>query len=150
MTGIAIVIYLNQTPLQPRERDYSYAGSFYAFSIWIGLGVLALSDWLRKYIKPVAAAVLAILIAFPVPYIMGKEGWDDHNRSHKTAARDFAFAYLDSTQPQSLLFTFGDNDTFPLWYAQEVENHRTDVRVVNYLLASVTGTSIKWPERFTI
>jgi len=136
MTGIAIVIYLNQTPFQPRERDYSYAGSFYAFTIWVGLGVLALNDWLGKYIKPVAAAILAILIALPVPYVMAKDGWDDHNRSHKTAARDYAFAYLDSTQPQSLLFTFGDNDTFPLWYAQEVENHRTDVRVVNYMLAS--------------
>jgi len=88
MTGIAIVIYLNQTPFQPRERDYSYAGSFYAFTIWVGLGVLALNDWLGKYIKPVAAAILAILIALPVPYVMAKDGWDDHNRSHKTARKN--------------------------------------------------------------
>jgi len=136
MTGLAIVIYLNQTPFQPRERDYAYAGSFYAFAIWIGLGVMAIADWLQKYMKPVMAGLLATIVSLSVPGILASEGWDDHNRAHKTAALDFAHSYLDSTQPQSILFTFGDNDTFPIWYAQEVENHRTDVRVVNFMLAS--------------
>lgn len=132
MTGIAIVIYLNQNPLQPRERDYAYAGSFYAFAIWIGLGVLYLYHWSKKIIPHVSAAVLATLIAFlAVPFIMAKENWDDHDRSGRYAARDFAYNYLNSCDENAILFTNGDNDTFPLWYAQEVEGIRTDVRVVN-------------------
>jgi hypothetical protein len=138
MTGIAIIIYLNQTPLQPRERDYSYAGSFYAFAIWIGLGVLALYEMLQKYMtkKVVAAGVVTLISLLLVPTIMAVQGWDSHDRSGKYAARDFARMYLESCAPNAILFTNGDNDTFPLWYVQEVEGIRTDVRVVNYMLSS--------------
>ncbi len=132
MTGLAIVVYLNQYPFQPRERDYAYAGSFYAFSIWIGLGVMAISEYTRKKLPGITGpglATLACLIL--IPGIMAKENWDDHDRSGRTAARDFAWNYLNSCQPNAILFTNGDNDTFPLWYAQEVEGVRTDVRVVN-------------------
>lgn len=138
MTGLAIIIYLNQTPLQPRERDYAYAGSFYAFAIWIGLGVLAIYNGLKNYIKnPTMAAAIATSVSFLlVPTIMAEQGWDSHDRSGKYAAADFAKMYLDSCEPNAILFTNGDNDTFPLWYVQEVENYRTDVRVVNYMLSS--------------
>ncbi|MPM21485.1 hypothetical protein SDC9_67929 [bioreactor metagenome] len=136
MTGLAIVIYLNQYPYQPRERDYAYAGSFYAFAIWIGLGVMALAQLLKKLFKegiiaPVAATLIALLL---VPAIMASEGWDDHNRGDRYTARDFAKNYLASCAPNAILFTNGDNDTFPLWYVQEVEGYRTDVRVVNLSL----------------
>lgn len=134
-TGIAIVIYLNQTPYQPRERDYAYAGSFYAFAIWIGLGVMALADFLSKKTSATIAAVTATTISFvAVPVVMAKEGWDDHNRSHRYTSRDFAYNYLNSCAPNAIIFTNGDNDTFPLWYIQEVEGVRTDVRVVNLSL----------------
>jgi len=189
-TGLAIVIYLNQTPLQPRERDYAYVGSFYAFAIWIGLGVYALFDAARtltwrelaygvggtigigvlKYgVESVVSddhsvslclffmggvagaalglmyllrgmkndsvpAVLATLLGLIVPAVMVADGWDDHDRSTRTPARDLAADYLESCPPQAILFTNGDNDTFPLWYAQEVEGIRTDVRVVNLSL----------------
>ncbi|MCD4663771.1 MAG: DUF2723 domain-containing protein [Bacteroidales bacterium] len=137
MTGFATVIYLNQYPYQPRERDYAYAASFYAFAIWIGLGVLALFDYLKKMVDPkVSAVAISIIALLLVPGIMAKEGWDDHNRSGKYAALDFASNYLNSCEPNAILFTNGDNDTFPLWYAQEVEGIRTDVRVVNFMLAS--------------
>ncbi len=136
MTGLAIIIYLNQTPQQPRERDYAYSGSFYAFTIWIGLGVLGVYQGLQKLLKGSSGAVLATVLCLAVPAVMAEQGWDDHDRSHKYAARDFAFSYLDSCQDDAILFTNGDNDTFPLWYAQEVENHRTDIRVVNFMLAS--------------
>jgi len=137
MTGIAIIIYLNQTPQQPRERDYSYAGSFYAFAIWIGLGVLGIWNSLKDFLEHKLAAVLVTLATLIlVPGIMAREGWDDHNRSGKYAARDFAANYLNSCEPNAILITNGDNDTFPLWYAQEVEGIRTDVRVVNFMLAS--------------
>lgn len=137
MTGFAIVLYLNQTPFQPRERDYAYAGSFYAFAIWIGLGVLSLFDALSKKASPVvSAAVVTLACVVLVPAIMAAENWDDHNRANKYAARDFAANYLNSCAPNAILITNGDNDTFPLWYAQEVEGIRTDVRVVNYMLAS--------------
>ncbi len=137
MTGIAIVIYLNQYPYQPRERDYAYAGSFYAFAIWIGLGVIGIYDMVSKKMNPKMAAVLVTFVSLLlVPGIMAKEGWDDHDRSGKYAARDFAINYLESCEPNAILFTNGDNDTFPLWYAQEVEGIRTDVRVVNFMLAS--------------
>jgi len=190
-TGVAIVIYLNQTPYQPRERDYAYVGSFYAFAIWIGLGVFALYDAARGFamrdlgivaasavglgalkfivesiagdhhavsyilffmavvgVGAVAAFALlgrfmrsdaahglsASLVGLAVPTIMVADGWDDHNRSNRYPARDLASNYLESCAPNAILFTNGDNDTFPLWYAQEVENIRTDVRVVNLSL----------------
>lgn len=188
-TGLAIIIYLNQKPLEPRERDYAYAASFYAFAMWIGLGVLALYDayksfdkkdlrfwgmtgaagtviflfftsftssatlltWLfvavisavllglfaglRKVLpKQEAGAGLATLLALIVPVIMGQQGWDDHDRSDKTSARDLAYNYLESCEQNGILFTQGDNDTFPLWYLQEVEGKRTDVRVCNLSL----------------
>ncbi|MDX9750794.1 MAG: DUF2723 domain-containing protein [Flavobacteriales bacterium] len=190
-TGLAIVVYLNQTPFQPRERDYAYAGSFYAFAIWIGLGVFALHDAARSltriellkgvgimagigaikfiaelmtqgdhgvslsilYMAAVAGAALALMhllgrvmrndalhglvataIGLVVPAVMVADGWDDHDRSHRTPARDLAHNYLESCAPNAILFTNGDNDTFPLWYAQEVEGIRTDIRVVNLSL----------------
>jgi len=134
-TGLAIVLYLNQSPLQPRERDYAYAGSFYAFAIWIGLGVLAIADWLQKKANAKNAAIIATVISLlAVPALMATQGWDDHDRSAKYVARDMAKNYLESCAPNSILFTYGDNDTFPLWYAQEVENIRPDVRLVNLSL----------------
>lgn len=191
LTGLAIVIYLNQTPYQPRERDYAYAGSFYAFAIWIGLGVYALFDvafnlskkelvktagftlgagvviYLMEtmqsgshyfsysvlYMGVIAVGLLAFfyflgkssrnrtivgllaaLVTLPVPIVMAAQGWNDHDRSGRYTARDFANNYLESCAPNSIIFTNGDNDTFPLWYAQEVEGIRTDVRVVNLSL----------------
>lgn len=134
-TGLAIVIYLNQFPYQPRERDYAYVGSFYAFAIWIGLGVLAIIEKLKKYTpEKIASIATTALCLVAVPGIMASEGWDDHNRSNRYTARDFAKAYLDSCEPDAILFTMGDNDTFPLWYVQEVEGYRTDVRIVNLSL----------------
>lgn len=134
-TGIAIVLYLNQNPLQPRERDYAYTGSFYAFAIWIGLGVAGISDFLRKKLQAPKAALLATVIGLlAAPVLMAKEGWNDHDRSSKYTARDMAINYLESCAPNAILFTYGDNDTYPLWYAQEVENIRPDVRVVNLSL----------------
>ena len=149
MTGIAIVLYLNQTPGQPRERDYAFAGSFYAFAIWIGLGVPAIGMMLRSLIarltkvkkedadtvetKPVAwvAAGFACLVGLIIPLQMVSQTWDDHDRSGRYVARDFGMNFLASTEPNAIIFCNGDNDTFPLWYAQEVEGFRTDVRVVN-------------------
>jgi hypothetical protein len=154
MTGIAIVLYLNQTPSQPRERDYAYAGSFYAFSIWVGMGVAglwALVMWaLKKRGKKdekgeaalavdnghrggvaTAVAAVAALIGVLVPLQMVSQTWDDHDRSGRTAARDFGRNYLSSVAPNGVIFCNGDNDTFPLWYLQEVEGYRTDVRAVN-------------------
>jgi len=138
MTGIAIIVYLNQTPLQPRERDYAYAGSFYAFAIWIGMGVLALWEIFNRYIKnkKLSAILVTAISLLLVPVIMGQQGWKAHDRSGKYATLDFARMYLESCEPNAILFTNGDNDTFPLWYAQEVEGIRTDVRVVNYMLSS--------------
>jgi hypothetical protein len=133
-TGIAIVIYLNQTPYQPRERDYSYVGSFYAFSIWLGLGVLSLYQFFARKIPAKIAAVSALVLTIPIPTIMAAQNWDDHDRSGRYTARDFAADYLNSCEKNAILFTYGDNDTFPLWYEQEVEGVRTDVRVVNLSL----------------
>ncbi len=135
MTGIAIVIYLNQYPNQPRERDYAYAGSFYFYAVWIGLGVLAVFEGLSKLIsEKMAAPVAGLLCFFAVPVVMGIQNWDDHDRSGRYLTRDVAFDYLNSCAPDAILFTNGDNDTFPLWYAQEVEGKRTDIRVCNLML----------------
>ena len=137
LTGFAIVVYLNQTPLQPRERDYAYAGSFYAFAIWIGLGVTAIYFWLKLMLKNIPSAALAglaFLISVSAPILMAAQGWDDHDRSDRRTGIDMAKNYLNSLQPNAIIFTNGDNDTFPLWYAQEVEGVRTDVRVVNLSL----------------
>lgn len=139
MTGIAIVLYLNQPPMQVRERDYAYAGSFYAFSIWIGLGVYGMwlvARWLMgkkhssKGVK-LGAAVMASVVAVLIPLQMVSQTWDDHDRSGRYTTRDFGMNYLSSVDKNGIIFTNGDNDTFPLWYAQEVEGYRTDVRVVN-------------------
>jgi hypothetical protein len=139
MTGIAVLLYLNQTPLQPRERDYSYAASFYAFCIWIGIAVLALVDFISKRMKPsVVVPVIAIILCFAgAPYIMGQQNWDDHDRSTRYTAHDFAKNYLESCAPNAILFTQGDNDTYPLWYAQEAEGIRKDIRIVNLSLLGV-------------
>ena len=140
LTGLAIVVYLNQPPFQVRERDYAYAGSFYVFAIWIGLGVMALQGWLEKLTKKedgMPAAALTVALGLVVPVLMGCQNWDDHDRSGRYTARDMAWNHLIGCAPNSLLVTHGDNDTFPLWYAQEVEGIRTDVRIVN---SSLLGT----------
>ena len=140
LTGLAIVVYLNQTPGQVRERDYAYAGSFYVFSLWIGLGVLALQNGFEKLFKKtdtLPAAVLAVALGLVVPVLMGCQNWDDHDRSGRYTARDMAYNLLNSCDTNALLVTHGDNDTFPLWYAQDVEGIRTDVRIVN---SSLLGT----------
>ncbi|MFH1322008.1 MAG: DUF2723 domain-containing protein, partial [Bacteroidota bacterium] len=136
LTGVGIIVFLNQYPYQPRERDYAYAASFYAFSIWIGIGVLALFDALKKNLPAIISAGLATLICLVVPGVLAKDGWDDHDRSKRYTARDFAANYLNSCAPNAIIFTNGDNDTFPLWYAQEVEGIRTDVRVMNLSLSN--------------
>ena len=134
LTGIAIVVYLNQTPFQPRERDYAYAGSFYAFCIWIGLGVLGIIKAIDKYLpkipKSVAAAVVTIF-CLGVPVLMAQQNLDDHNRSNRYTCRDFGQNYLASCKPNAIIFTMGDNDTFPLWYNQSVEGVGKDIRVCN-------------------
>jgi hypothetical protein len=133
MTGLAIVIYLNQTPYQPRERDYAYAGSFYAFCIWIGIGAAYITKLLEKYLKlpKLPAAIAGGLLCLLVPIQMASQTWDDHDRSRRYTTRDFGYNYLTTCEPNAVIFTMGDNDTFPLWYAQEVEGYRTDVRVCN-------------------
>ncbi len=136
MTGLAIVIYLNQTPMQPRERDYAYAGSFYAFAIWCGIGVAAIIDLLHNYMKklnPTVLASIVTLICVAVPIQMASQTWDDHDRSGRYTCRDFGQNYLMSLQQENnpIIFTNGDNDTFPLWYNQDVEGVRTDARVCN-------------------
>ena len=148
MTGIAIVLYLNQTPGQPRERDYAFAGSFYAFAIWIGIGVPAIGMMLRSFFakirktsegtlerrpEGIVAAAVAVLIGLAVPLQMVSQTWDDHDRSGRYVARDFGMNYLSSVDKDAVIFCNGDNDTFPLWYAQEVEGYRTDVRVINLM-----------------
>jgi hypothetical protein len=134
-TGIAIVLYLNQDPLQPRERDYAYAGSFYAFAIWIGLGVLGIADFMSKKINAKTSAVIATVVCLlAAPILMANQEWDDHDRSTKLTPHDMAYNYLNSCAPNAILFTYGDNDTYPLWYIQEVENVRPDVRIVNLSL----------------
>ncbi len=134
MTGLAIVLYLNQHSPQPRERDYAYAGSFYAFAIWIGLGIPQLAEWLRKPLGNKLSGFAALAFGLVVVGVMAQQEWDDHDRSGRYAARAIACNYLNSCEKDAILFTNGDNDTFPLWYAQEVEGIRTDVRVVNLSL----------------
>jgi hypothetical protein len=135
LTGLAIVVYTNHKPFEPRERDYAFVGSFYAYAIWIGLGAFGLWDTLRSKMSPAVASYLVVAVTLvAVPLKMAAENWDDHDRSNRYTARDIAKAYLDSCAPNAILFTNGDNDTFPLWYVQEVEGYRTDVRVVNLSL----------------
>jgi hypothetical protein len=131
LTGIAIVIYLNQTPYQPRERDYAYSGSFYAYSIWIGLGVLGAIKLLEKYLPKNVLTIIVTVAALGVPALMATENWDDHDRSSRYVARDFGYNYLISCEKNAIIFSNGDNDTFPLWYNQEVEGVGTDIRVCN-------------------
>ena len=149
MTGIAIVIYLNQPPYQVRERDYAYAGSFYFFCVWIGMAVAALYSWAGRILKSrygAASAALLTAACLCVPALMASENWDDHDRSGRATAVEMARNYLNSVGPNGILITHGDNDTFPVWYAQEVENVRTDVRICN---TSLLGTDwhidqMKW------
>ncbi|MBK8521324.1 MAG: DUF2723 domain-containing protein [Chitinophagaceae bacterium] len=138
-TGLAIVFYLNQAGNQPRERDYAFVGSFYAFAIWIGLGVLYVKELFASFIKNrmVAGLTAGALCLLAVPVLMASQEWDDHDRSNKTLARDLAIDYLESCAPNAILITFGDNDTYPLWYAQEVQGIRKDIRVIN---SSLLGT----------
>jgi hypothetical protein len=138
-TGLAIVFYLNQAGNQPRERDYAFVGSFYAFAIWIGLGVLYVKELFTSFIKNrmVAGLAAGVLCLLAVPVLMASQEWDDHDRSNKTLARDLAVDYLESCAPNAILITFGDNDTYPLWYAQEVQGIRKDIRVIN---SSLLGT----------
>ena len=138
MTGIAIVLYLNQPPSQPRERDYAFAGSFYAYAIWIGMGVAGLAAIIQKAlgdklknVDATAVAGIAVALGLVIPVQMVSQTWDDHDRSGRYAARDFAENYLNSLEPNAIVFCNGDNDTFPLWYAQEVEGVRPDVKIVN-------------------
>ncbi len=142
-TGIAIILFLNQKPYEPRERDYSYVGSFWAFAIWIGMGVLGLFDLITEKLKAdenrkKTFAILTTVVCLTVPALMAHAEWDDHDRSKRTTTRDFAIDYLESCPPNAILFTAGDNDTFPLWYAQEVEGIRTDVRVCNLELLGMS------------
>jgi tetratricopeptide (TPR) repeat protein len=133
-TGVLIIIYLNVVPFQPRERDYAYVGSFYAFAIWIGLGVLGIYDFLSKRMNSTASAGIATVVALIIPTLMAAENWDDHDRSGRFTALEVAKNYLESCDKNAILFTNGDNDTFPLWYAQEVQGIRTDIKVVNLSL----------------
>ncbi len=131
LTGVALVIYLNSPPTEPRERDYIYTGSYYAFSFWVGFAVLAIADSLKNLIRNRrVAAIVATLLCLSAPTLMAKDGWDDHDRSKRYFSVDSAINYLQSCAPDAILFTGGDNDTFPLWYSQEVEGIRTDVRVI--------------------
>ena len=139
-TGIAIIIFINQDPLQVRERDYAYVGSFYVFAIFIGMSVLALKQHLQKLFASRTSLIIATAITLlAAPVLMALQGWDDHDRTGKTTALDMAKNYLDSCEPNAILFTNADNDTYPLWYAQEVEGIRTDVRVVNLQFLSTAS-----------
>ena len=139
LTGIAIVVYLNQTPVQPRERDYAYAGSFYAFAIWCGLGITAIYDWISGWLgkrqgqqsTALTAALISVVPAIAVPAQMVSQTWDDHDRSGRYVCRDFGLNYLETIPHNGVIYTNGDNDTFPLWYNEDTEGNRTDVRVCN-------------------
>jgi hypothetical protein len=138
-TGLAQIIFQNEPPIEPRERDYSTACSFAVFTIWLGFGVVGLSELFIKRLKwpAIPASVGAVALSAAAPFLMGSQGWDDHNRSARYTARDFAIDYLESCAPNAVLFTQGDNDTYPLWYAQEVEGIRQDIRIINLSLAGV-------------
>jgi len=136
MTGIAIGVFLNMYAYQPRERDYAFAASFYAFAIWIGFGVYAIYEWAKKYFNPSAIAAASTVVCMSVPAILAAQNWDDHDRSTRFLTRDIAKSMLDCCAPNAILFTLGDNDTFPLWYMQEVEGYRTDIRICNLSLMS--------------
>jgi hypothetical protein len=132
MTGLAIILYLNQYPDQPRERDYAYAGSFYAFAIWIGIGFMYVYENLRKLLgNKTSIAITFIVLTSAIPMLMATQNWDDHDRSNRFTARDIGANYLKSCAPNSVLFTYADNDSYPVWYVQDVERVRTDVRVTN-------------------
>ncbi|MEN8158196.1 MAG: DUF2723 domain-containing protein [Bacteroidota bacterium] len=159
LTGVAIVVYLNQTPYQPRERDYAYAGSFYAFSIWIGIGVAGIFRILHTKLSANLSAIVALVVSFlAVPTLMAIENWDDHDRSGRYTARDIARNYLNSCDKDAIIFTVGDNDTFPLWYVQDVEGVREDIRIVNMMLFNMEWyiDQMRWksyssePLRFTL
>ncbi len=131
LTGIGLVVYLNSPPVEPRERDYIYVGAFYAFAIWIGFGVMAIAQFIGQFMKnKITAGAIATVLCLSVPTVMAAEGWDDHDRSNRFFSVDSARNFLASCAPNAILFTGGDNDTFPLWYVQEVEGFRTDVRVI--------------------
>jgi len=131
-TGLILKIYLNEKPFEPRERDYALVGSFYIFAIWIGFGAFAIIDALKKWLQPKIAVPLVLATTLlAAPFLMASQNWDDHDRSNKYTALANAKAYLESCDPNAILFTIGDNDTFPLWYAQEIEGIRKDVRIVN-------------------
>ena len=130
LTGVALVVYLNSPPTEPRERDYIYTGSYYAYCFWIGFAVIGIAQALEKVTKNLkVASIAAILICSSAPAIMAFEGWDDHDRSNRYFSVDSAVNYLESCAPNAIIFTGGDNDTFPLWYSQVVEGIRTDMRV---------------------
>jgi hypothetical protein len=137
VTGLFQIVYQNEPPIEPRERDYAQAGSFWTYCFWIGFGVLAIWDFLRKKMAEIPAAGVALALSLSAPILMGAQGWDDHTRHNRYTARDLARDYLESCQPNAILMTMGDNDTYPLWYAQEVEGIRPDVRVINLSLLGV-------------
>lgn len=131
-TSLALKVFLNERPFEPRERDYALVGSFYIFAMWLGFGVYAIYDGIKNYLQPkIAGPVVIAACLLAAPLLMAKENWNDHDRSNRYTAVAMAKAYLDSCEPNAILFTIGDNDTFPLWYAQEIEGYRTDVRIVN-------------------
>lgn len=136
MTGLAIIVFLNQPPAEPRERDYGFAGSFFTFAVWVGLACVAIFEMMRDKMSKSVAAVLSLL-PLTAPAIMISQNWDDHSRAGHYGARDYARNFLMSVEKDALIFTYGDNDTYPLWYCQEVENIRRDVRVVNFSLLAV-------------
>ena len=137
MTGIALIVFANQPPREPRERDYVFIGSFFTFCMWMGLAVPYIYERLKDKVPGIAGAALASVLVLAAPIIMGMENWDDHSRANQYGARDYAINFLESCAPNAIIFTYGDNDTYPLWYAQEVENVRPDVRVINFSLLAV-------------
>ncbi len=136
-TGLLQIVYQNEPPIEPRERDYAQAGSFLTYTIWIGFGLIAIVEFLRKRLPAVPSAAAAFVLCASAPFLMGSQGWDDHTRHERYTARDFATCYLESCAPNAILFTQGDNDTYPLWYAQEVEGIRPDIRIINLSLLGV-------------
>src|SRR5699024_8499285 len=131
-TGLILAFYLNEKPFEPRERDYALVGSFYAFAIWIGFGVFSLYNKFKKYLSPkIWAPAITVICLLAVPVLMAQQNWNDHDRSGKRTATALAKNYLQSLEPNAILFTIGDNDTFPLWDVQEVEGFRTDVKIIN-------------------